>query len=597
MNIIGISSHFHDSACCVLKDGLLVAAAEEERYSKVKHDSSIPTRAFRHCLKMAGLTLSDVDCIAYYERPDLKLARQIWMLLTGPLTQERLKSIRLSAQKPEQDIRDHLGYSGPIEFVSHHESHAASSFFYSGFDESAILTVDGVGEWSTLTMGRGKSTGVEILESVEFPDSIGLLYSALTSYLGFDVNDAEYKVMGLAPYGKPRFTKQVSALIKSSEMGQFRLNEKFFSFATSSSRMYSDELVELFGLPPRLAESEIGQDYMDIAHSLQKVLEDVLLEKARYLHSLVPSENLCMAGGVALNCVANGVILEKGPFQRLFVQPAADDGGGALGAAAVGYLRRTGSRISNQKMKSAFWGDSYGDSEVGALMSSSGIPARDFTGQQEKLIDFACDKLSEGAVLGWHQGRMEFGPRALGNRSIIADPRRSDMRDKINAVVKLREQFRPFAPACLWEVAKDHFDIDHESPFMLETCQVKSSLELPSITHVDGSARLQTVTQESNPLFYKLLTRFYERTGCPILLNTSFNLRGEPMVNSPADALWTFVRCQMDYLFVGSYAVDRQMIPKYWTELATEWLSSRRQRSSTHDRSQGEVSHDVYTFF
>jgi|SRR5580658_3103851 carbamoyltransferase len=585
MNILGISANFHDAACCALKDGVLVAAAQEERFTRRKHDPSIPKFAFRYCLDQAGLTIADIDCVAYYEDPTKKLARQIWM--AGPqILQNEMLLLRLDSRQVEQGIRTVLGYEGDIEFVDHHQAHIASSFYYSGFRESATFTIDGVGEWATTTYGHGHDGDIDIFEEVHFPHSLGLLYSTVTGYLGFEVNDGEYKVMGLAPYGAPRYQDQIERLLESAEGGGYTLNLKYFDFLRPD-RMYSDELPTLLGEPPRQPESEIRQFHKDVAKSLQAFLERVLLEKVKYLHQRVPSENLCLAGGVALNCVANSRILREGPFKRLFIQPAAGDAGGALGAAAIAHRRRTGRRMRSSKLDDCFLGPEYSHQEIGSLLQSAGVCARDYRGNERDLIDAVVDRLAQGAVVGWFHGRMEFGPRALGARSIIADPRGPHMRDRINALVKQRESFRPFAPAVLESRAADHFELDHPSPFMLETCQVKSPLDLPAITHVDGSARIQTVSPRSNPRFAMLLEAFERRTGCPILLNTSFNMRGEPIVCDPVDALVCFVRSQLDTLVLDDFLIDNSAVSPEYRHLIVRYMKPSR----------SAIGNSVYTLF
>jgi carbamoyltransferase len=565
--IVGVSAHYHDSACCIIKDGKLIAAAEEERFSKIKHDSGIPTGAFRYCLREANATIGDVDCIAYYEDPYKKASRQISTNLTD-LIQNPKRRFKIDPARAERDIRQSLGFDGPIEYVDHHLSHAASSFFFSGFSEAALLTVDGVGEWATTTYGFGKNDKIDLFEEVSFPNSLGLLYSTITAYLGFDVNDAEYKVMGLAPYGIPRYVDKINQLIEIGEGGQYRLKMEYFDFL-NGERMYSDRLADLFDEPPREAESELGTFHKDLAASLQRSLEDILLAKVRYLHDTHPVDNLCMAGGVALNCVANGRILREGPFNKLFVQPAASDAGGSLGAAAIAHIRRTGERPELKPMPHVYLGPSYSNQDIRQTVSEI-FPETsivDCTKNPDNLIKETAKRLASGKVIGWFQGRMEFGPRALGSRSIIADPREPGMRDRINELVKMREAFRPFAPAVLDTKAAEHFDLDHASPFMLETCQVISPLSLPAITHVDGSARVQTVSEQSNPRFHALLAEFDRLTDCPILLNTSFNMRGDAIVLDPVDAIWCFVVSDIDALVIGDYIVDRGFRLDTWDKL------------------------------
>jgi carbamoyltransferase len=565
LNIIGVSAGYHDSACSLLQDGVLVAAAQEERFSRVKNDKSFPTSAFAYCLQEGGITIADVVCIAYYEDPCLKLGRQNWMSFMPNLPGERRESIldRLSATPPQQMIRDVWGYEGRVEIFDHHLSHAASSYFFSGFKESAILTVDGVGDWATTTYGCGKGPHIERFEQVDFPDSLGFFYSAITGYLGFEVNEGEYKVMGLAPYGEPEYVDQIRKLVEVTSEGQYRLNMKYFGFLTEDC-MYTQELIALLGQPPRDPESELTQFHMDVARSAQVVLEEIMLEKTRYLHEKYPSENLCMAGGVSLNVVANGRCLREGPFKRLFVQPAAGDAGGSVGAAAMAHAKVTGEPPAVKSLKHVYLGPANSVSEAYKLLMASSAKFLDFRGREEELIKFTVDRLIEGKVIGWSQGRMEFGPRALGARSILADPRSPDMRDRINALVKMREAFRPFAPAVLESEAQNHFDLDHSSPFMLETCDVISDIDLPAITHIDGSARVQTVTAETNPRFAALLEEFHRRTGCPIILNTSFNVRGEPIVCAPLDAVLCFTASQIDFLVLEDFVLDRAGIPPFW---------------------------------
>jgi len=558
-NIIGISCFFHDAACCLLKDGVLIAAAEEERFSRMKHDAGIPKGAFNYCLEEGRLTIDEIDCVVYYEEPAKKLARQIFMMLPG-LPSEKKVLTRLDPRRSEREIRGVLGYDGPIEYVGHHQAHAASTFYYSGFKEAAILTVDGVGEWDTTSFGRGRGDDLEILETVEFPHSIGLLYSTITGYLGFEVNEGEYKVMGLAPYGKPRYVDLFRKLIINQPGGQYLLDLRYFDF-TSFQRMYSDEMLSLFGHPPRQPRTEILDFHKDLARSLQYMLEEILMEKLKYLYELTGMENLCMAGGVALNCVANGRIKREGPFKRMFIQPAAGDSGGALGAAAIAHKRLTnGKAESLSTFRHAYLGPAFSSEEVASFVESTGIRAQDFRNREAELLEAVARALTAGKIVGWFHGRMEFGPRALGARSILADPRGETTQDRINSIIKQRESFRPFAPAVLEDRAAAHFDLDHPSRYMLETCQVKSPIKLPAITHVDGSARVQTVDGDTNPRFARLLRAFERLTGCPILLNTSFNLNYEPIVCTPTDALICFIRSGLDVLVLEDYIIDRSAI-------------------------------------
>jgi carbamoyltransferase len=558
MKIVGISANFHDAACCLLVDGEPVAAAEEERFTRVKHDPRMPVHAWRYCLERGGINIEDVDCVAYYEHPSRKLARQLWMGVPR-FTNPDLIDRSLDPTRPEREIRELLGYAGRLELVGHHEAHAASAYYFSGYTDAAVLTVDSVGEWTTTAYWTARGPTLTAIEEVDFPHSLGVLYSTITSFLGFEVNEGEYKVMGLAPYGSPSYANELRQLIEPRAEGQFRLNLKYFDLE-SSNRMYSDELPALLGGTPRRPGSPLEQFHTDVARSLQVVLEEILLEKIRYLHRRVPSDNLCMAGGVALNCVANSRILRHGPFRSLFVHPAAGDAGGAFGAAAMAHVQLTGKRPS-RRLEHVYLGPGYSNEEIHRRLKNMPLEGvSDYRGDEAALVRDTAERLATGQVVGWFQGRMEFGPRALGARSILADPRRADMRDHINAAVKMREAFRPFAPAVLLEKASAHFAIDHPSPFMLETCRVESALDLPAVTHVDGSARLQTVDSRVNPRFARLLRAFDELTGCPILLNTSFNLRGEPIVCTPIEAFECFLRSQIDCLVLEDFVIERSAL-------------------------------------
>lgn len=583
--VIGISAYYHDSACCLLQDGQLIAAVQEERFSRRKHDASLPKQGFHYCLREGALTVSDIDCIAYYENPYKKLNRQVSMMLPD-LSKEVAVRLWRNEKLPIREIREVLGYDGRIEILDHHCSHAASSYFFSGFPEAAILTVDGVGEWATTTYGYGQGKDIEIFEEVSFPNSIGLLYSAITNYLGFAVNDGEFKVMGLAPYGNPRYADNVRKLIRSQSNGQYALDLNYFDFR-NRDRMHTEALTELLGQPPRARETMMTTFHKDLARSLQVVLEEILIEKAKYLFSKTGSENLCLAGGVALNCVANSQILNKGPFKRLFVQPAAGDAGASVGAAAMAHSRLTGKRPSLSKLDQVYLGPSYSSNEIAELIGKLGLIAEDYRGNEKELLMATVARLANDKVVGWFQGRMEFGPRALGARSILADPRNPEMRDRINRVVKKRESFRPFAPSILEDKARLHFDIDHPSPFMLEVFQVTSHLSLPAITHVDNSARVHTVSEIINPRFARLLTAFEQKTECPILLNTSFNIRDEPIVCSPLDALLCFAKSEIDSLIIENFIIDRAGLGP-WGELC-EAFPRAIEPISMNDR--------VYTLF
>lgn len=579
-NIVGISALYHDAACCILKDGRLVAAAQEERFTRVKNDASMPYHAFVYCLQQANLQINEIDCLAYYENPDKKLQRQVWSGLVNNNQPEHA-----GIKHVEKSIRRLLGYEGPIRFYEHHQSHAASAFFYSQFDSAAILTIDGVGEWATTTYGKGEHNRISIFEEVNFPHSLGLLYSTITAYLNFEVNEGEYKVMGLASYGKPVYAKQIEELISCKENGQYELNLKYFDFIRGK-RMYTDQLADLLGFPPRKKGGELLQCHCDLARSMQYVLEEVLLEKVNFLYNQTGEQNLCMAGGVALNCVANSAILHKGPFQRLFVQPAAGDAGCALGAAALAQIDITGEPIHKERLKHMYLGPAYDNKEIEELLSATRLKYKKFVNNRRELLTQTARLINDGKMIGWLNGRMEFGPRSLGARSILADPRRAEMKDKINATVKLREGFRPFAPAVLEEHAAANFDIDHPSPFMLETCTVIATIPLPAITHVDGTARLQTVNKETNPLFAELLEEFLQITGCPVLLNTSFNIKGEPIVCTPENALACFLTTNIDCLVLGEFLIEKE---DNSIELLAELLQDMHQE-------RAGITHDVYTF-
>ncbi|WP_343672300.1 carbamoyltransferase [Chitinophaga sp.] len=582
LNIIGISAHYHDAACCILQDGVLTAAVQEERFTRKKNDSRLPESAFLYCLEEASLSITDIHCIAYYEEPVKKLARQLW---SGNKNIDFATFLNRDPNFVEKQLRNRLGYEGPIHYYSHHLSHAASSYYYSGFTNAATLTVDGVGEWATTTYGIANGKDLSLFEEVVFPDSIGLLYSAITSYLGFSVNSGEYKVMGLAPYGEARFADKIREMIISGPDGQYQLDLRYFEFL-EGNKMYSSLLEELLGVAARKKDTKILQVHTDIAKSLQVVLEEILLEKAIYLHEKTGMENLCMAGGVALNCVANSRILKDGPFKKLFVQPAAGDAGCCLGAAALAHVSLSGEWME-RRLEHVYLGPAYGENSIRPLLDAAGLKHQDFTGREDELLRQTAEKIAEGKVIGWFHGRLEFGPRSLGARSILADPRNPEMRDRINAMVKLREAFRPFAPAILVTEAGKFFDIDHASPFMLETCQVIADIALPAITHVDGSARVQTVTRETNAWFAGLLQAFYEITGCPVLLNTSFNVRDMPIVCSPEDALACFITTNIDCLVLENFFLEKEDLDAGITDLISSIIL---------EKTLPELSPNVYTF-
>ena len=575
----------------MLQNGKLRAAALEERFTRIKHDASLPVNAFKFCLADSGLTITDIDCIAYYEQPSDKLARQLWAGFPDIdyLSPDVLS--RLDPHRPEEDIRYRLGYDGPIEFFEHHMSHAASSFYYSGFSSSSILIIDGVGEWATTSYGTGVGETITLTDSIDYPHSLGLLFSTLTSYLGFDVNDGEFKVMGLAPYGSTYYADKIRRLFQSSENGQFKLDLNFFDF-TPGTPMFTEELVKLLGRLPRDAEETVKQYHQDIAASLQLVLEETLLDQVNYLYNQSGMENLCMAGGVALNCVANARIRRDGPFKRLFIPPGAGDEGGAIGAATLAHkkiMKSTGFHTTQlSPMNHAYLGPSYTNDHIHDLLDTLKIPYQLYSSNAE-LNETLSASLVEGKIIGWFQGRMEFGARALGARSILADPRQEDMRDRVNVVVKKRETFRPFSPVILAEKAQDHFKISHSNPFMVETCLVDSPLNLPAITHIDGSARVQTITEDVNPKLVNLLKSFERQTGCPMLLNTSFNIRGEPIVCTPTDALACFVRSNLDILVLEDILIFRDNLEDDYIEGVNEFYQLVDLARITN------VSHDAYT--
>lgn len=599
MHIVGLSAFYHESACCLLANGKLVSAAAEERFSRVKHDPRLPVEAFRFCLEAGGIGVDQLDAVAYYEDPVAKLSRQLWSRpweADGGSADPR-DLPWLDPERPERTIRERLGWDGPLRTYPHHRSHAASAFFFSGFPEAAVFTVDGVGEWATTTYGRarrgageGEKPRLDLFEEVRFPHSLGLLYSTFTSYLGFRVNGGEYKVMGLAPYGEPRYADAVRRLVASHDGGGYTLDLDFFDFLRGQ-RMDAPALWDLFEGPPRRPGEELTGRHRDVACSVQRVLEEVLLEKVRVLHDRAPSRHLCMAGGVALNCVAVGRIVREGPFEKVFVQPAASDAGAALGAAALAGCELAGG--PPEPLRHVFLGPRWSSDGVGELLGALGLPATDLRERPETVAEETSRRLAAGQVIGWFQGAMELGPRALGGRSILADPMDPNVRDRLNRSIKRREGFRPFAPAVLAERAAEHFELDHPSPFMLETCRVASSLELPAITHVDGSARPQTVDRATCPRLASLLDAFERRTGCPVLLNTSLNVRGEPICCSPVDALFTLVDAGLDALVIEDFLLDRRELPEDMAATLRAWRAPAAGR-------EGHPSHAVhetlYTF-
>jgi carbamoyltransferase len=566
MRILGISAFYHDSAAALIENGEIAAAAQEERFSRKKHDSRFPSHAVDYCLSHAGLKLDAIDYVVFYDKPFLKFERLLETYLA--FAPSGFRSFRMAMplwvrEKLFQKslLRKQLRQYGPdfdwdhrLLFTEHHLSHAASAFFASPFDQALVLTMDGVGEWATTSVALGSGNHLEILKEIYFPHSLGLLYSAFTYYAGFRVNSGEYKLMGLAPYGQPRYVPAIlENLIDVKADGSFRLNLDFFDYCTGL-RMANGKFDALFGGPPRLPEEALTQRHMDVAASIQAVLNDVLLRLTRSLASETGARNLCLAGGVAFNCVSNGKLLRDGCFERIWIQPAAGDAGGACGAAlAVYYLYQGQPRQPDgcDRMKGAFLGPSFSQEEIERRLRGAG--ARFTVPNEDCLLEAAVDALVQQKALGWFQGRMEFGPRALGNRSILADARSLSMQSVLNDKVKHRESFRPFAPAVLAEDVADWFELQTDSPYMLLVADVAPHRrQIPAVTHVDGSARIQTVHRETNPRFYDLIAAFKRRTGCPVIVNTSFNVRGEPMVCTPEDAFRCFMGAELDALAIGS---------------------------------------------
>ncbi len=585
MRILGVSAFYHDSAAALVVDGEIVAAAQEERFTRIKHDSEWPEHAIEAVLKIGGIKADDIDLMAFYDKPFPKFQRLLEAFLNEAPMGYRLflhsmpAWMKYKLMVPKVFERE-LGWKGGIVFPEHHESHAGAAFFPSPFEEAAILTMDGVGEWTTTSFGVGRGNDVEILSEIRYPHSLGLLYSAFTAYCGFRVNSGEYKLMGLAPYGRPIYADAIREhLIDIRDDGSFRLNPEYFTYIVGL-RMTGRKFDQLFGGPMRAAESPIEQRHMDVARSIQVVTEEVMMKAVRHVHKVTGSKNLCLAGGVALNCVANGHILRDGPFENIWIQPAAGDAGGALGAALIawhmhqGQPRTVGTRDSQ---RGSYLGPEFSNDEIRAFLEGRGIPYEYL--EREELIEKTARVMVEGKVVGWFQGRLEFGPRALGARSIIGDARNREMQRTMNLKIKYRESFRPFAPSVLADKVSEWFDMSAESPYMLLVGHVKPEhmltlsdeekgrfgLELlntprstvPAITHVDGSARVQTVHRDDNPLYYDLIRRFGEITGVPVIVNTSFNVRGEPIVCTPEHAFTCFMRTHMDHLVMGNFFLSK----------------------------------------
>jgi len=594
LNILGISAFYHDSAAALLVDGEIVAAAQEERFTRKKHDPSFPTNAARYCLEEGRIGVDDLDFVAFYDKPFIKFERILMTYLSFAPAGIRsfMKAMPLWLKQKlfmRQTIKSELGYKGDVIFTTHHESHAASAFFPSPFDEAAFLTVDGVGEWATATYGVGRGSEIEIHKVLNFPHSLGLLYSAFTYFTGFKVNSGEYKLMGLAPYGEPKYVDTIlTELVDLKDDGSLRLNLRYFDYC-AGMRMTNGRFARLFGGPPRTPETDITQREMDLARSIQIVTEEVMMKMARHVHAETGLNRLCLAGGVALNCVGNGRILRDGPFDDIWIQPAAGDAGGALGAALFtwfSYLDNPRSADSRFQ-KATYLGPRFSRDEIETYLREKDFP---YTRIEDAAVADTVAGLIEGQnVVGWFDGRMEFGPRALGSRSILGDPRSARMQSTINLKIKFRESFRPFAPTVLEDHVSDYFDLDRESPYMLIVAPVRDDRlksltvedegrsgldrrmavrsEIPAVTHVDNSARVQTVRRDDNPRYYDMIRAFADRTGCPLVINTSFNVRGEPIVCSPDDAYTCFMRTRMDYLVLGPFLLDKKEQPPWAEEI------------------------------
>jgi carbamoyltransferase len=568
MYILGLSCFYHDSAICLLKDGVPVAAVDEQSFTRKKHDSSFPVNAIRWALTREGIDFSAVEAVAFYDKPLVKFERILKSHVAHfpkSFTQfvKGMPSWFNTKLRLDKVLSKEFGYTGPICYGEHHRSHAASSFYASGWDKAAILTVDGVGEWSTTTWGIGEGTKLHIQKEIRFPHSLGLLYSAFTYYLGFKVNSGEYKVMGLAPYGEPKYIDRIKELIHIREDGSFRLNMKHFCF-DYGMKMYLPSFEDVMGKKTRPLDSgELPQFYKDVARSLQEIVNEVMCKLATNIVQETGETRLCMAGGVALNCVANGQIIRNTPVTELFVQPAAGDNGGAMGAALWLWHEVLGKERS-WKMTSPYLGPEYSDEFIEETLKRYNAVYTRLN--RQSLLEQTTDMLKEAMVVGWYQGRQEWGPRALGHRSILGDPRHPDMREIINMKIKMREGFRPFAPSVIEEDCNQYFDLSHQSPYMLLVAPVLESIRngkdpLPSITHVDGSARVQTVNKDQDPLYHDLLHTFKEKTNCSVLINTSMNVRGEPIVNTPEDAYRCFMRTEMDGIAMGSFLLHKKDQP------------------------------------
>jgi carbamoyltransferase len=586
MNILGISAFYHDSAACLVRDGKIICAAQEERFTRKKHDFAFPKNAIAYCLEYAGIKGDDLDLVAFYDKPFMKFERilETYLAFAPAGIPSFIKAIPLWIKQKlwmKDLIRNELRYDGKIVFPEHHESHAASAFFASPFNEAAFLTLDGVGEWATASFGVGRGNKIQINAEIHFPHSIGLLYSAFTYYTGFKVNSGEYKLMGLAPYGRPKYKDLIlNELMDLKEDGSFKMNMKYFDYCAGLT-MTSKNFHKLFGGPPRVPESRLTQRDMDLARSVQEVTEEIVMRMARHVHKETGQKYLCLAGGVALNCVGNGRILREGPFDDIWIQPAAGDAGGALGAALFTWYQYLENERTaddrNDFQQGSYLGPQFTDEDISVYLKQHEIPFKVL--KEGEIPEAVADLIADQKVVGWFQGRLEFGPRALGGRSILGDARSSKMQETINLKIKFRESFRPFAPTVLVEDVSEYFEIDRGSPYMLLVAPVKQEIRrqmtddeegrfgmdklhvvrssIPAVTHVDYSARLQTVDKKDNPLYHKMISKFKEKYGCPVIINTSFNVRGEPIVCTPHDAYMCFMRTNMDYLVMGNHLIEK----------------------------------------
>ncbi len=560
--ILGISCFYHDAAAVLIKDGKLLSAAQEERFTRKKHNEDFPEEAINYCLRQAGISVGDLAYVGFYEKSFLKFERiLVDFIESWPRDYKFFLKVMPQWLKqklwPKTIIRKKLNFSGPIFFAEHHMSHAASSFFTSPFEEAAIITVDGVGEFATTTYGYGTYNKIELREEIDYPDSLGLFYSLLTYYLGFKPNSAEYKVMGLAPYGKAVYKKTLHDFININEDGSFAVNRKKIPSYHDTS-VFEKKLEKAIGFPRRKPDEPLEQCHKDLSASLQELVNEAMVKLAVYARNRTNSNNLCLAGGVALNCVANSNILREAGFKNVFIQPASGDAGGALGAAFF-IWNQILDNPRNFVMEHCFWGPNFTNTEIENIIKEKGVNYEIL--DDDLLVNKVASLIGDQKIIGWFQGRMEWGPRALGNRSILADPRNKENWQRVNLKIKFRESFRPFAPSVLEESANSYFKLTGRSPFMLLTSDVIVT-DIPAVTHIDGTARLQTVDMKSNPLYHSLISEFGNLTGCPILINTSFNVRGEPIVCTPEDAFNTFIKTEIDYLVLGNLILDKKEVKK-----------------------------------